>query len=65
MGVTDTKCYRAIVHHAMIGDIGGIMIMWSTYHRNTPDWLSMSHILHVAFSLAIGSGGRDLKMDTQ
>jgi hypothetical protein len=49
MDVTHTKWSRAIVYHAMIGDVGGILIVWTASLDNTRDWLTMSRILHLAF----------------
>jgi hypothetical protein len=53
---------RVIVYNALIGHVEVVWILHSTWPSNIPDW--RRHILPMAFRLAIGGRGRDLRRDT-
>jgi hypothetical protein len=51
---------RVIVYNALIGHIDVVGILHSTWPRNTPHW---GRYIPMAFRLAVGGSGRNLKMD--
>jgi hypothetical protein len=59
---TDSKWLRAIVDSALIGHVDAVRILQSIWPSNTPDW--RRYILTMAFRLAMGESGWDLKKDT-
>ena len=59
MEFTDNWWLRVIVYNALIGHVEVVRILWPS---NTPNW--RRYILPMAFRLAIGGSGRDLRRDT-
>jgi hypothetical protein len=59
---TDSKWLRAIVDNALIGHVDAVRILHSMWPGNTPDW--RRYIVTMAFRLAMGWSGWDLKRDT-